>query len=308
MSNAKQELTPEEKLLALIQRDKSQETPPVVAVAPVSPSPAPVAVASPAAPAVVESPSPVVPKAEPASEKKLKLSAQVEKPQVKAPEKAEPVAPSKIAEEKTMPAAAAKAVASSGPDKQVEPAPVPSPPKETPVVVTQAQPIVMTVRRGVIGLPLINRVLALVVLVLLVCVVYSVASIRADVAKEVSAQVANAGSLTLAPPMMTSESAPALDFFLDKVKRNLFLPIGSPVSTNGVGPVVVGKAGDLKLVGISMDDAAPEESLAIIRNKVDSKTYFVKAGEGVGDTGLTLARVLPDRVILKSHKQEVELK
>jgi hypothetical protein len=257
----------------------------------------------------VESPSPVVPKAEPASEKKLKLSAQVENPQVKAPEKAVPVPPSKIAEEKTMPAAAAKAVASSGPDKQVAPAPVPSPPKETPVVVTQAQPLVMTVRRGVIGLPLINRVLALVVLVLLICVVYSVASIRADVAKEVSAQVANAGSLTLAPPVMTSESAPALDFFLEKVsKRNLFLPIGSPVPTNGIGPVVVGKAGDLKLVGISMDDAAPEESLAIIRNKVDSKTYFVKAGEGVGDTGLTLARVLSDRVILKSHKQEVELK
>jgi type II secretory pathway component PulC len=64
----------------------------------------------------------------------------------------------------------------------------------------------------------------------------------------------------------------------------------------------------LKLVGISMDTAVPEESLAIIRNKVDSKTYFVKVGESVGDTGIILARVLADRVILKSQKQELELK
>ena len=318
MSNAKQELTPEEKLLALIQRDKAQDAAPVVSVAAPVPPPAPpaapvAAVAVPVPPPAVVVAPPVAPKAEPLPEKKLKLSAQAEKPQVKLPEKGkdpvvEPAPPVKGAESKSMPAAAAKAVAALGATEK--PTPVSSPKEATPVVAPPTpSPFMVTGHHGPGGLSLVNRVLALVVLVLLVFVVYSVASIRADVAMDVRAQVASAGSLTLAPVAMVSESVPDLDFFLGKVSRNIFLPIGSPVSTNSVGPVVVmEKAGDLKLVGISMDAAVPEESLAIIKNKADSKTYFVKAGESIGDTGLILARVLADRVVLKSQKQEFELK
>ncbi len=317
-------MTPEEKLLALIQRDKRQETipssavepsrepekvtiaPPVVpqqaaASVPVVPpvpavvSPVPVAAptVSPAAPAVLES-VPPAPKVEPPAEKKIKLSARSEKPIAKVTEK--PIVP--VAEKEPAPAVA-----------ETKPAAIP---QEVPVVnpvAAMASPVrVLTVRRGVGGLALVNRVLALVVLVLLVLVVYSVASIRTDVAKDVSTQVASAGTLPLAPLVVTSEAVPALDYYLDKVSgRNLFMPFGSPATTSVVS-VVVGKAGDLKLVGVSVDESAPEESLAIIRNKADSKTHFVKVGQNVGDTGLTLARVLADRVILKSHKQEVELK
>ena len=48
--------------------------------------------------------------------------------------------------------------------------------------------------------------------------------------------------------------------------------------------------------------------MAIIRGKADSKTYFVKLGQTVGDTDYVLDRVLPDRIILKQRKQEYELK
>ncbi len=304
MSHDKQELTPEEKLLALIQRDRREEAAPPVAVAtpapPVRPpAPAPVAVAP-----VVAELAPPAPKVEPLPEKKIKLSARAEQSPVGGTERSvtpspEKVTPVRAVEVKPTPAAVQ---AESTPASAVETAPI-----TMPTGVALPRPRVMTVRHGVGGLVLANRVMALVVLVLLVLVVYSVTSIQADVAKEVSGQVTSAGSSHLAPLAMAGEAVPALDYFLDKVsKRNLFVPIGGPAPTNA--PPVVGKAGDLKLVGVSIDDALPEESLAIIRNKVDSKTYFVKTGESVGDTGLTLTRVLADRVILKSHKQEVELK
>ncbi len=327
MSNAKQEPTPEEKLLALIQSDKRQEpTPPsaekpvvpVVAAAvpreaPVPPAPPPSAPPAPVAVPVVPEAAPPIPKAEPPPEKKLKLSARAEQSAIDAEKKlAAPAskgpAPADAGSKSTPPAVTKpEAAIASVAAPSEKPAPLP---KEEPAVAAiSAAPRIMTVRRGVGGLALVNRILALVVLVLLVLVVYSVASIRADVAKNLSTQVSSAGSLPWTPVMMTSETVPALDYYLDKVsRRNLFTRVGGGSVTTNVVSVVEGAAGDLKLVGISMDDSDPGESLAIIRNKVDSKTHFVKVGQTVGDTGLTLARVLADRVILKSHKQEVELK
>ncbi len=158
------------------------------------------------------------------------------------------------------------------------------------------------------GLVLFNRVLAGVVLVLLGVVVYSVASIRADVAAEGDRLKAGAGTHHVAVVALVKEELPSVDVFLDKVsQRNVFLSVEAKTATSTVA-ALTGKVADLKLLGVSIDSAVDQESMAIIRNKAESRTYFVKKGQLVGDTGYTLERVLSDRAVLKQGKQEIELK
>lgn len=334
MSDAKKELTPEEKLLELIQRDKRQDvaapakSEPVVPVKnePVAPA-APVAPRKPVVseePVTLQTAAPVAPGSAPANpprplpeaqpaEKKLKLSERSDKPvasaasvtptvpDVKAPAAQKEAKPTVQPEPKVPPV---QDVASEVTVEGVAAAFASTKPQETPG--SAARPRVL-VRRATGGLALVNRMLALVVLVLLVMVVYSVASIRSDVDGELQ-KVLSAGSLRWEPLTGHNAALPPLEQYLARVSgRDIFMPLGVAATTNVV-TVTVGKVGDLKLVGISADEAVPDESLAIIRNKVEAKTYFVKIGQTVGDTGLTLARVLTDRVVLKSQKQEVELK
>jgi len=158
------------------------------------------------------------------------------------------------------------------------------------------------------GLVLFNRVLAGVVLVLLVLVVYSVASIRADVAAEGEQLKEGAGAQPVVPAAVFKDSLPSVDAFLEKVSgRDVFMQTGAGVTTSTVA-VLQGKVADLKLLGVSIDSSADVESMAIIRNKAESKTYFVNRGQTVGDTGYTLEKVLADRAVLKMGKQEIELK
>jgi type II secretory pathway component PulC len=158
------------------------------------------------------------------------------------------------------------------------------------------------------GLVLFNRVLAGVVLVLLGVVVYSVASIRADVAAEGDRLKAGAGAQHVVAVAILKEGLPSVDVFLDKVsQRNVFLSVDAKSATSTVA-VLTGKVADLKLLGVSIDSSVDQESMAIIRNKAESRTYFIKKGQLVGDTGYTLERVLADRAVLKQGKQEIELK
>lgn len=275
-------MTPEEKLLALIQQDKKQ---------PDNAAPAAAKAAEPATPAVAQKASAVEPVAQatskpaepqPAAEKKLKLA--------------------------TAPVAAAAAPA---PAPQAAP---PAPPPSEPVAAAPAPPPapVRAVRvsprsGGLQGLVLTNRVLAVVVLVLLVGVVYSIAAIRSDVVKRVSELRDGAGVQPAGVAIVSQEAPPPVDVFLDKVAaRDVFQ--SSAEATTSTVTVAQGQVADLKLVGVSIDSASEDESMAIIRNKADSKTFFVKVGEAVGETGYTLGRVLADRAILKIRKQEIELR
>jgi type II secretory pathway component PulC len=158
------------------------------------------------------------------------------------------------------------------------------------------------------GLVLFNRVLAGVVLVLLVAVVYSIASIKTDVTSAGGQLESGVIAQPVVAAMIINEPLPSVDVYLEKLKdRNVFLPNDAVVTTSAVA-VLTGKVADLKLLGVSIDSAADEESMAIIKNKAESRTYFVKKGQMVGDTGYSLERVLSDRAILKKGKQEIELK
>lgn len=155
---------------------------------------------------------------------------------------------------------------------------------------------------------LLNRSLAVLVLGLIVGVFFAVMSIKPGIAKELERQIDGAGSLSVTPQMIVEESIPVLDFYLDKVAtRNPFIA-RVPPPLPGEKVEKAGAPKDLKLMAVSVDAASPADSMAIIKSKTDSKTYFVKLGQTVGDTNYQLEKVLEDRIVLKMGKQEFELK
>ena len=160
-----------------------------------------------------------------------------------------------------------------------------------------------------IRLVYLNRVLAVVVLVLAAVVFYSVGSTRRGIAGDLERQVNGAGSMS-EPPVIVSEDKVGLETYLEKVSsRNIFVPKLAAKTGPEAGPVLpTGILKDLKLVAVSLDSSSSADSMAIIKNKTDAKTYFVKLGQTVGGTDYVLDKVLSDRVVLKQRKQEFELK
>lgn len=305
-------MTPEEKLLALIQQGKQQPEAAASSGSKAQPAETAPAVSGAAAiPAAVAGVAPAAPAdPQPLPEKKLKLAA------VTAPAPAAMLPPQTLSEPvpaevkvqatvEAKPAGVATAVEVTA-DREEEPAAsvsVPAGGLQTGSPRSSVRPFS---RAG--ALVFANRMLAAVVLVLMVGVLYSVASIRAEVVSRSKQLEEGSGVQPLLPTVVTRENPPPLDGLLDKISaRDVFLPTGMEGSTSAVA-VVQGKVADLKLVGVSMDASAQDESMAIIRNKADSKTYFLKKGQLVGETGYTLDRIYDDRVILKMRKQEIEVR
>jgi len=293
-------MTPEEKLLALIQQDKRHTEgaapSPVVPKPPEPVTPAP----APSPPPKIESrgegttPSPVIVNTAVSPEKeehKLKLATP---PAVK-PVKVESAVPVPVA-----------------------PVPVPVP---VPVLAPVVEPVKPAAPELVSGIPFVslstsrgiplvflNRVLGGCVILLIALVALRIGAIRPGIAEALEKQVRGAGNRPLQPLVMSEETVPALDAYLDKVSvRNIFIPKVA-AKEGGATPEAVGSPKDLKLVAISIDSSVVSESIAIIKNKGDSKTYFVKSGQTIGSTEYVLDKVFSDHVIIKLRKQEFELK
>lgn len=171
------------------------------------------------------------------------------------------------------------------------------------------QPLLFPTIR-VSGVTITNRVLAVMVALLIVIVFVSVAGTQRGINDEIKRQLNGAGEMSVAPLTVSDEPIPALELLLEKVStRNFFAPkLSEKGKDGGDAPVAVGVTKDFKLVAVSLDATTASESMAIIKCKTDSKTYFVKIGESVGDTGFVLSKVLADRIVLKQRKQEFELK
>ena len=145
-------------------------------------------------------------------------------------------------------------------------------------------------------------------ILLIALVALRIGAIRPGIAEALEKQVSGAGNRPLKPLVISEETVPALDAYLDKVSvRNLFIPKVA-AKEGGATPEPVGSPKDLKLVAISIDSSVVSESIAIIKNKGDSKTYFVKSGQTIGSTEYVLDKVFSDHVIIKLRKQEFELK
>ncbi|MEI8122221.1 MAG: hypothetical protein WCI20_09220 [bacterium] len=292
-------MTPEEKLLALIQQDKRHTEgaapSPVVPKPPdpVTPPPAP------SPPPKIESrgegttPSPVIVNTAVSPEKeehKLKLAT---------PTAVKPVKPVKVESAVPMPVAPVPVPVLAPVVEPVKPA--------APELVSGIPFVSLSTSRG-IPLVFLNRVLGGCVILLIALVALRIGAIRPGIAEALEKQVRGAGNRPLQPLVMSEETVPALDAYLDKVSvRNIFIPKVA-AKEGGATPEAVGSPKDLKLVAISIDSSVVSESIAIIKNKGDSKTYFVKSGQTIGSTEYVLDKVFSDHVIIKLRKQEFELK
>lgn len=284
-------------------------------------APAPVAPPSEAVPAAKPEPAPVVPPQEPRAQS-LKLKKQEPTPVAVVP------VPVVVASEETTLAAEPKTIDSEkseppsesgskvyGPKSMVSSAEAVQPKGSGPVralvaVVPVPLPGPAFPRAATPSSVFLNRGLAIAAVVLIVALYYSVASAKLEIRKELDRLEEGAGQMALSPVVVSDAAVPPLDACLEKIKaRNPFIVmVRTEDGTLKPPSEAVEAPKDLKLVGVSIDPAAPQESMAIIRNKVDSKTVFVKVGQPVGGTGYVLSRVLADRAILKMKTQEFELK
>jgi hypothetical protein len=144
------------------------------------------------------------------------------------------------------------------------------------------------------------------VLVLVLIVVYSAASLKSGLGAALAAQEAAAAREQVVMPKVVEPPVPPIEDFLSKGERNVFVPVGVPTTGTNVAEGV--KSAEYMLVGVSVDPASPKDTMAIIKDKTTGLTHFVKAGEAVGKTDGVVDRIFADRVIVKKQKQEIELR
>lgn len=270
--SAERELTPEEKLLKVIQDGGRQEQ---------------AATPSAAEPAVVAR----SPQERPA----LKLKADATPPRE---ESGKPAA--------RAPVAATEAVSPTfvAPQQAVAAAAETEPVGATPGGEEAAEERPARAGGGRLALRHVNRVLAAVAAVLAVYVGHSLWMIRSE-ANAATAGLAGAGVPVFTPPEMASAGLPSLEECLAVVgTRNAFVP---PAATaTAAAPAAV--ESEFKLVGVSIDSRDEAGSMALLREKNSAATFFVKKGETIGKTDAVLLRIFPDRVVVKNQKQEIEVR
>ena len=253
--SANEELSPEERLLKVIQQGK---TPAAGALT------APAAAAAPARP-VQEKPAEAAPK--------LKL--------------AEPAAL------KPAPAAVIPAVR---PGAQIG---VPTPESETAVVAMSAP----VSRRLTISA--VNRCLFVMVLVALGVLATDFLIGRTGAAVLAGDAGEKEAPPALVQPAKAGEPLAPLEKYLNR--RNPFAEISG--QTDGGTNVTIKPANtDFRLMAVSFDSKSQAGSMAILAGKEGKQTYYVKCGQTIGDTGVTLKQVSADHVILESTKGEWEIR
>lgn len=284
--NKKEEISPEERLLKVIQQGKNAATPAPSTPAAVPKKETPSVAAMPPAPApVVNETAPQPPPA------KLKLA---EKPAEK---------------ETVVPAAAPVAASAPAVGAEEKPEVVPAPKESTPsFLIDKAESGFAT--KGVQGLILTNRVLLGIVCLALIFVVIDFVMARV---------VSPAGPAESGAVVLTASDMPKpmllepLDNFNRKIgSRNVFFATAPAASTgNKTGtptPAVAENIKNFKLMGVSIDPTTVEESMVILSDAKSGKTYFVKVGQRIGETDMSVAKVYADHVTIKNQKEEMELR
>ncbi len=303
MASDKHDLTPEEKLLKVIQQSRGRDDK--------EPKPGEASVPSPAASASASSPAPakpVTPSPAPTPPRPPVQPAPAEKPAAVPKEAPTPAASDRKLKIATPPPAAAesKAAAALAPHADgTEPAaggPAAPPAPQASVAVQRALRLVAAAAER-LSIVKVNRVLAAVILILLALTVYQVGFARPAVLLDVAIAPAVEPSPGGAPPAV---SIPPLDEYASL--RNPFAPRGAKPSTSTNTPIHVASATDFKLIGVSWDPASPDESEAILRSESRRQTYFVRQGQSIADADVSVIKVERERVLLRQSGKEIEVK
>jgi len=272
MSSKPEELSPEERLLKVIQQGKTASAAAAASV----PSAAPVAPV-PGAAKVAEKTEPPPATSQPPAEKPV-------------PKTAVPIVEPVKAKLKL-----AGAEKTDRPDKTETATPAPVAPAPAP-------------ERGVVlGLRGVNRILLVAVLAGILAVAYDLWADRPAERMSFKSDFALTDKFpqpVSLPPMETLMQKVG--------DRNLFnLPAKSVDNKSDKPdrtPKVEKPAANFKLMGVSPDDKHPDESMAIIHDQTSGNTYFLKTGQRLADTEYTLGVIRAESVMLKTQKGEMELR
>jgi hypothetical protein len=285
MSSKSEELTPEERLLKVIQQGKAADAT-AGASASVSPPAAPPA--EKASDTRTDKPSKTD-----SAEKTAPPPSPVEKPAPK------PVAPVPAAEPggaklKLAPEAKNKTDRTDQPDST----------DRTDKAEAGATPAPQPERGAVIGLRGINRILLAAVVAGILAVAYDLWADRPV------AQLSFDGDVALVDKFPQPVALPALDNLMQKVgDRNLFnVPTKVADPKTDRPQKVEAPVANYKLMGVSLDEKQPGESMALIREQNTGNTYFLKTGQRLADSDFTLGSIRPESVTLKTQKGEIELR
>jgi hypothetical protein len=154
--------------------------------------------------------------------------------------------------------------------------------------------------------------LGVVVLVLLGAVAYSIGSVQNDLQDLYKRlERGEGGTVDYRPVRVQETPLKPVEAYVESVRvRDITLPPGTEPSTNAVAKKtdLEQKAANWKLLGVSLDREMESESMALIRDKSGQTTHFLKQGQRIGDSGVVVERILPDRVILKQDEEEHELR
>jgi hypothetical protein len=287
MAEKEQELTPEEKLLKVIQEgDEGADAgeAPVEAVEPAADEAVVPSAAAAPEPPVAEVPAEVEASAEaPPKKSKLKL------------------------------AKGAKAAAATAATETDEPAPEDAPRESSPGMIG-AGPVVMgkASRAPLFGMALLNKILAVVVLVMIGFAVYEIwANIRYPVYE--AAPLNDPGVATL-DQVPDGELAPLDDVLKDWEEQQLFGQKTHPLAaTNTVTPVKqttpfeVYARQNLKLIGLSSDGKGGSE--AILSDRKADKMHFLTLGGTftVNDVQITVSDITAEYVEVVDGEKKVQI-
>ena len=296
--SSEEKLSPEEKLLKIIQdsdgrtKAATPAKPAASATAPAAPAPAAHAPAAAKPMSAVEAAAPTpAPEKEPPAAPKLKVAATAGVKPVVAGAAPKPRAEAEA--EKARVAATAPAAA---------------PAAEPLAPAAAAAPLASSadVRRARSAtLRFANAALSVAVALLAIWVALD---LRGAVRKAEAVEVDLAAPV--APPLAEEPPAPALPpvaaLLEQAAKRNVFQPFDFGT---GTAPAVTNAPPlEFKLIGVSWGSDAAAGSQAIIREVKAQVTHFVKEGEPIGGSGVTVERIYRDRVVLRNQQQEMELK
>lgn len=286
MSSKSEELTPEERLLKVIQQGKAATAAASTAAVPEPPNP-------PVKPNVPAEKPAVTPPVEVKGEKSAKPDIPSAPAPAVSPAAASPASPT------AAPASPKLKLAPSEKAKpdQTDRADVPD----------QVKPVSAAERGAAIGLRGVNRILLAAVIAGILIVAYDLWADRP------AARAPTESDIALVDKFPQPEALPPLDVLMQKTgTRNLFL-LPAPVADNKTDkadktPKPDKPAANFKLMGVSLDSRQPEESMALIRDQASGNTYFLKTGQRLADSEFTLGPIRAESVMLKTQRGEIELR
>lgn len=136
-------------------------------------------------------------------------------------------------------------------------------------------------------------------------ILYEIRHVNRDYVEELSLPSSRLSEVPIAPPASFESS-----IFDELTGRNIFIPIGKRAETaeqtSGVTLKLLEMTQNLKLTGISVNPDEPSRTFCMIEDISKSITTFLKEGDSF--SGLRVAEIKPESVVLQYQDEKIEIR